>query len=160
MRALPNSLSYRRSRFGTNLPVDRLYTADHYWLLQDEPGLWRVGLTAFGTRQRGDLVECAFAVAPGVPVSLGQEIGSIEGLKALTSICSVVEGEFLGGGDDVLSDSTIVEMDPYDQGWLYRVRGRPDPAAVDVHRYVSILDAAIDQWLRGQRDSSGRGHEG
>ena len=100
-----------------------------------------------------------FAVAVGAHVALGQEIGSVEGFKAVTSIESVVEGEFLGAGDDLQEDITFVETDPYGQGWLYRVRGRPDPASVDVHGYISILDAAIDTLLRSRRVADERDDE-
>ena len=30
---------YRRSRFATRLPVDRLYTPAHYWLIEEDAGL-------------------------------------------------------------------------------------------------------------------------
>ncbi len=143
-------LAYHRSRFSTHLPVDRRYTQTHYWLLEDSPGVWRVGLTRFGLRLLGDIVECGFMVAPGAPITIGQEIGSVEGFKAATSICSAVEGEFVEASADLQEDAGLAELEPYGRGWLYRVRGRPDPESVDVTGYVSILDAAIDAWLHRQ----------
>jgi glycine cleavage system H protein len=140
-------ISYKRSRFSTRLPVDRRYTAAHYWLLEEAPGLWRVGFTKFATRMLGDLVEYEFSIATGDDVVVGQEVGSIEGFKALTSIFSVAEGEFLGAGDGLSADITAVESDPYGRGWLYRVRGRPDPDSVNVQGYIAILDATIDRLL-------------
>jgi len=121
------SISYKRSRFSTRLPADRRYTAAHYWLLEEARGVWRVGFTKFATRMLGDLVEYEFSITAGAPVTVGQEIGSIEGFKAVTSLFSVAEGEFLGAGDGLGSDITAVEADPYGRGWLYRVKGRPDP---------------------------------
>lgn len=142
-----NSIPYKRSRFSTRLPIDRRYTAAHYWLLEESPGVWRVGFTKFATRMLGDLVEYDFSVATGDTVFVGQEVGSIEGFKAVTTVFSVAEGDFLGPGTALRSDITSVESDPYGHGWLYRVRGRPDPASVDVHGYVAILDATIDRLL-------------
>jgi glycine cleavage system H protein len=95
----------------------------------------------------GDLVEYDFSVSAGKVVTLGQEIGSIEGFKAMSSLYSVAEGEFLGSGDELASDITLAESDPYGRGWLYRVKGKPDPASVDVHGYVALLDATIDRLL-------------
>ena len=43
-----------------------------------------------------------------------------------------------------------MESDPYGRGWLYRVKGRPDPASVDVQGYVSILDATIDKVIESR----------
>jgi glycine cleavage system H protein len=44
----------------------------------------------------------------------------------------------------------MVESDPHGQGWLYRARGHPDAASVDVHGYVAILDATIDRLLESR----------
>lgn len=140
-------IPYRRSRFSTRLPADRRYTAGHYWLREESPGIWRIGLTKFATRMLGDLVEYDFAVASGDAVQVGEEIGSIEGFKAVTSIFSAADGEFLSVGDGLQADITAVESDPYGRGWLYAVRGRPDPQSVDVQGYVAILDATIDRLL-------------
>jgi glycine cleavage system H protein len=93
-------------------------------------------------------------------LTLGQEIGSVEGFKAVTSLYSVAEGEFLGGGADLAADITLVETDPYGRGWLYRVRGRPDPASVDVKGYVAILDATIDSLLESRHAAGDDDEEG
>jgi glycine cleavage system H protein len=138
---------YRRSRFTTHLPVDRRYSAAHYWLLQESPGIWRVGFTKFATRMLGDIVEFEFGAAPGVAVDVGDEIGSIEGLKAVTTVYSAGAGRFLGEGTALRQDVTLAESDPYGNGWLYRLQGEPAPDTVDVHGYVAILDLTIDKML-------------
>lgn len=147
MSTASDSLFYKRSRFSTRLPIDRRYTAAHYWLLEQTPGVWRVGFTKFATRMLGDLVEYEFSVSAGARVTVGQDIGSIEGFKAVATLYSVAEGEFLEVGADFASDITVVESDPYGRGWLYRVKGRPDAGSVDVHGYIGILDATIDRLL-------------
>lgn len=152
-------IPYKRSRFSTRLPADRRYTAGHYWLLEEARGVWRVGFTKFATRMLGDLVEYEFSITAGAPVTVGQEIGSIEGFKAVTSLFSVAEGEFLGAGDSLGSDITAVESDPYGQGWLYRVKGRPDPQSVDIQGYIAILDATIDRLLETRHATEEGGHE-
>lgn len=140
-------IPYRRSRFTSRLPIDRRYTAAHYWLLEESPGVWRVGFTKFATRMLGDLVEYEFSIPDGSMVTVGEQIGSVEGFKAVTALFSVAEGEFLGTSGDLRDDITVVESDPYGRGWLYRVQGRPDPESVDVQGYISILDGTIDQLL-------------
>lgn len=141
------SVYYRRSRFTTHLPRDRRYSPAHYWLLEESPGVWRVGLTKFATRMLGDIVEFEFSVASGTNVNLGDEIGSIEGLKAVTSVFSAGSGVFLGEGAPLRQDVTLAESDPYGKGWLYRLQGRAADDAVDVQGYVAILDATIDKML-------------
>jgi hypothetical protein len=45
-----------------------------------------------------------------------------------------------------------VDTDPYGKGWLYRVRGEPDGASVDVHGYIAMLDGTIDEMQRKQQE--------
>ena len=89
-------IRYKRSRFSTRLPVDRRYTASHFWAVEQQAGLWRVGMTKFATRMLGDLVEFEFDAKPGQQVSVGQTIGWIEAFKALTDLYCVVDGVFRG----------------------------------------------------------------
>jgi glycine cleavage system H protein len=138
---------YRRSRFTTHLPIDRRYSPAHYWLFEESSGVWLVGFTKFATRMLGDIVEFEFSVAAGTPIMVGDEIGSIEGLKAVTSIFAAGAGIFLGEGSFVRQDVTLAESDPYGKGWLYKLHGEPAPDTVDVHGYVAILDATINKML-------------
>lgn len=152
MSGEPRTLYYRRSRFTTHLPVDRRFSAAHYWLLEESPGVWRVGFTRFATRMLGDIVEFEFTATPGTAMGVGDDIGSIEGLKAVTSVFSSGTGRFLGEGEWLRRDVTLAESDPYGKGWLYRLQGTPDPDTVDVHGYVAILDATIDKMLASRYD--------
>jgi glycine cleavage system H protein len=138
-------IAYKRSRFSTRLPVDRVYTPSHFWLAQVEPGVWRVGFTKFATRMLGDLVEHGFGVKPGDKVAVGQTIGWVEGFKALTDLYCVADGEFAGTNPALEADPTLTDTDPYGQGWLYRVRGTPDSNSVDVRGYMQLLDLTIDK---------------
>lgn len=140
-----NSIYYKRSRFSCKLPADRLYTPSHFWALEVEKGLWRVGFTKFATRMLGDLVEHGYQVQPGETVTVGQTIGWIEGFKALTDLYCVVAGEFAGGNPVLNQDITLTDSDPYGEGWLYAVRGTPDRGATDVHGYAALLDLTIDK---------------
>lgn len=148
---------YRRSRFSANLPAARRYTASHYWLREDPGGIWTIGFTRFATRMLGDIVECGFAPAAGAGVTVGEEIGSVEGFKAVTAIYAVAEGEFLGANEALETDITLVESDPHRRGWLYRVRGTAEPASLDVHGYLAVLDATIDRMLESRHDEAGAG---
>jgi glycine cleavage system H protein len=154
-----DTVYYRRSRFTTHLPVDRRYSPAHYWLLEESAGVWRVGFTKFATRMLGDIVEFEFTAAPGAQVTVGAEIGSIEGLKALATIFSAGSGRFLGPSGSLKQDVTLVESDPYGRGWLYRLQGEPAPDAVDVHGYVALLDATIDKMLASRHAGAGENAE-
>jgi glycine cleavage system H protein len=143
----PQEIRYRRSRFSTRLPVDRRYTQSHYWLHEEEPGVWRVGFTRFAIRMLGDTVEMGFEAQAGDTIATGQTIGWVEGFKAITDVYCAADGEFLGANEGLEQDMTLTDSDCYGDGWLYRVRGTPDPASVDVHGYVAWLDRTIERML-------------
>jgi glycine cleavage system H protein len=111
-----------------------------------------VGFTKFATRMLGDIVEYQFEVEPGSRAEVGQKIGWIEGFKAVSEIYSAAEGEFGGGNPGVAEDITLLESDPYQRGWLYRVRGRREPDSVDANGYATILDATIDKMLSSRHE--------
>mgnify|MGYP006201825965 CR=1 FL=1 len=115
-------------------------------------GVWRVGFTKFATRMLGDLVEYSFAVQTQDQVEIGQEIGWIEGFKAVTDIYCVVGGEFVRSNPELEQDITVAESDPYGAGWLYEVQGTERPESVDVNGYVAILDATIDKMLKSRHE--------
>jgi glycine cleavage system H protein len=143
---------YQRGRFATRLPVERRYTPSHYWLLEEPEGVWRIGFARFAAWLLGDPVEHEFSILPGSAVVVGQEIGWVEGLKALNTLYCVAQGEFLGAGQEIQTDITLLESDPYERGWLYRVRGKPAPDSLDVHRYVAVLDQAVDETLLNRQE--------
>jgi glycine cleavage system H lipoate-binding protein len=57
----------------------------------------------------------------------------------------VVDGVFAGANPKLNADPTLVDSDEYGEGWLYRVRGTPDPNSLDVSGYIQVLDATIDK---------------
>jgi glycine cleavage system H protein len=157
MEKSPSTIYYKRARFLTHLPVDRLYTKSHYWLASSpaaSPGDWRVGVTKFAGRMLGDMVEFGFSVKQGDRIEVGQVIGWMEGFKAVSDLYSAAAGEFVGSNPALDGDITLMDAKPYAEGWLYEVRGEPDPSAVDVNGYIALLDATIDKMLTSRHDGA------
>src|SRR5215510_11786948 len=146
------TVSYKRSRFSTKLPSAYLYTPSHYWLRESEPGVWQIGFTKFASRMLGEIVEFDFKVPSGAPIETGQVIGWTEGFKAMSDIYSAASGEFQGANPALVGEITLIDHQPYGDGWLYGVHGRPDPGATDVNGYMAVLDATIDTMLRGRHE--------
>jgi len=146
------TLAYKRQRFSTRLPVGYRYTPSHYWLRESEPDVWQVGFTKFATRMLGEMVEFDFKVQTGAVIEHGQVIGWTEGFKAMSDVYSAASGEFLGANPALAKAITLIDHDPYGDGWLYSVRGQPDPANTDVNGYIAVLDATIDTMLRSRHN--------
>lgn len=135
---------FKRSRFVARFPRQYRYSLAHFWLAEEEPGEWRVGLTHFATRMLGEIVEFDVEKPAGETVETGTVIGWIEGMKAVTDLFCVATGELLGMNPEALDDVEKVCKDPYGSGWLYAVRGEPDPETVDVESYLEKLGETID----------------
>lgn len=149
-----SELRYRKARFSTRLPIGPVYTPSHFWISQPASGRWRVGFTHFATRMLGEFVELDFSVAPGEAVSIGQEIGWVEGFKAVSDVFCVVDGHFVGGNPRLREDITLTETDPYGEGWLYEADGTPEGGGLDAYGYARLLDTTIDR-MRGQDAENG-----
>ena len=145
-------IPYKRSRFQTRLPKNRLYTASHFWLEQQGSDIWRVGFTRFATRMLGEIVEHGFESKAGDPVKVGQVIGWVEGFKAISDLYCVGDGTLADGNPALNSDATLIDKKPYLEGWLYQFRGAPDPNSMPVDRYIQLLDATIDKMVGASKE--------
>ena len=145
-------LYYRQLLFRTRLLGDRLYTPSHFWIQQQNSGLWRIGLTKFASRMLGDVVEIGFDCEPGATVRLGDTIGWFEGFKARTDLFSVAQGVFEGRNPLLVDRIAAVDDDRYRRGWLYEVRGEAEPNAMDMHAYAALLDETIARMRRSREE--------
>ena len=138
-------LRFKHKRFSARFPKDYLYSRSHYWLaaVEGEPGLWHVGFTKFATRMLGELVEANFDLPLGAAIHSGQEIGTVEGFKAASSVFSVVDGTFAGLNPVIAEDACIVKSDPYEVGWLYAARGTPEEGALTAEGYLELMQETI-----------------
>lgn len=150
------TVAYKRARFSTRLPLAYRYTPSHYWLRESESGVWQVGFTKFATRMLGDMVEFDFKLQPGVRIEPGQVIGWTEGFKAISDVYSAASGEFLGVNPALATAITLIDHDPYGDGWLYHVRGQPDARSTGVDGYMAVLDATIETMLRNRYGEGGK----
>ncbi|HYF36401.1 MAG TPA: glycine cleavage system protein H, partial [Prosthecobacter sp.] len=114
-----------------------------------------VGFTKFATRMLGELVDCEWQKAIGQAVKPGDTVGWVEGFKAASEVYCVMQGQFAGGNPYLKQDACIVRTDPYEVGWLYSVRGEPEPDDLDVHGYIEHLMAIIQRMAE-----EGHGEEG
>jgi glycine cleavage system H protein len=144
-------LSYKRSHFATQLPLDYLYSPSHAWLGLQPEGHWRVGLTKFATRMLGEMVDHGFELEANAPVQCGQIIGWVEGFKAISDVYCVADGSFVGPNPALKVTINLITKDPYRAGWLYEAAGKPDARCLDVHAYRDLLDKTIDRILAQQK---------
>lgn len=107
------------------IPNDLLYAKSHEWVrIEDQEAL--VGITDFAQQQLGDIT---FVELPAVGEELteGQEMGSIESVKAASELISPVTGTVLAVNADLESAPEKINQEPYGAGWMLRVRLSAQP---------------------------------
>ena len=116
------------------VPTDLHYTKDHEWVRVDGESA-TIGITAYAADQLGDIV---FVELPDAGRTLEQSatFGVVESVKAVSDLFAPVSGEVVEANPDLGASPELVNSDPYEGGWMIRVR-LTDPTQVD-----DLLDAA------------------
>ncbi|WP_067174081.1 glycine cleavage system protein GcvH [Microtetraspora niveoalba] len=111
----------------SSIPDELSYTKEHEWVAGLDDGLTvTVGVTAFAAEQLGDVV---FVQVPevGTNVEAGDAVGEVESTKSVSDIYAPVGGEIVETNQAVVDDPSLVNSDPYGEGWLFRVRVEGEP---------------------------------
>ncbi|MFI7640897.1 glycine cleavage system protein GcvH [Nonomuraea sp. NPDC049400] len=114
----------------SNIPDDLSYTKEHEWVAGLDDGLTvTVGVTAFAAESLGDVV---FVQLPevGSTVEAGDSVGEVESTKSVNEIYTPVGGEIVEVNQVVVDDPSLVNSDPYGDGWMFRVRVEGEPEEV------------------------------
>jgi len=96
------------------------YTPEHEWVAVDGD-LATVGLTRFAADSLGDVVYLDLPAA-GARVVAGRVCGEVESTKSVSEIYSPVHGEVTETNQAALDAPEVINSDPYEGGWLFRVR--------------------------------------
>lgn len=102
------------------MATETKYTKDHEWLSIDGDVV-TVGITNYAQEQLGDLV---FVDLPKVGQNLekGKEAAVVESVKAASDVYSPVTGEVLEINTGIIAEPGVVNTDPMDAGWFFKVR--------------------------------------
>jgi glycine cleavage system H protein len=124
-----------------NIPQNLKYTKDHEWV-RVEGDIAVVGITDFAQHELGDIV---YVEIETIGETLNQEevFGSVEAVKTVSDLFMPVSGEILELNEALESDPELVNSDPYEAGWMVKVR-LTDHSQVD-----SLLSAGEYEVLIG-----------
>lgn len=148
-------LHFMMGEFRAEFLTDRLYAKNHMWAQEVEGGRFRFGFSAYAVRLLQDVYFLDWEVEAGVSVSERQEIGQIESKKAEASLYSPLSGELTVVNDALLRDPSTINVDTYDQGWLFEIAG-DGSALLSPEDYLVHLEAV---WEVTQRTIKGQMNE-
>jgi glycine cleavage system H protein len=101
-------------------PSEYLYSREHEWV-RVEGDFCLLGITEFAQQELGEVV---FVELPevGQVFNAGDEIGTIESVKAVAEVYTPVAGEVVEINEVVVDDPELLNEDPHGEGWLVKVR--------------------------------------
>lgn len=125
-------------------PDDLYYNRDHLWVrVQGNRGT--VGVTDHAQREMGEIL---FVDLPeeSSQVEKNDNFGSLESSKTVAEVRSPISGEIVSINKDLEEEPSLVNDDPYGNGWLVVVE-MDDPGELE-----DMLNAADYEELLEQKD--------
>ena len=115
-------------------PADYRYTKDHEWIKLDGNRA-RIGITDHAQAELGDIVFVELP-AVGTAVQKGDNVGTVESVKAVGDIFAPASGTVVEVNDALESTPETLNSAPHAEGWIL-VLELSDPSELD-----EALDAA------------------
>ncbi len=115
-------------------PTDYRYTKDHEWI-QLDGNRARIGITDHAQAELGDIVFVELP-AVGTSVQKGDNVGTVESVKAVGDIFAPAAGTVVEVNDALESTPETLNSAPHEGGWIL-VLELSDPSELD-----DALDAA------------------
>ncbi|MBN9210240.1 MAG: glycine cleavage system protein GcvH [Microbacterium sp.] len=96
------------------------YTSEHEWIAVDGE-VATVGITDFAAEKLGDVVFVELP-ATDAAVAAGDVCGEIESTKSVGELYAPLNGTVVVVNDAVVDDPSLVNADPFGDGWLIKIR--------------------------------------
>lgn len=127
-----------------SVPENLKYSKTHEWVRIENDGTATVGITDHAQEHMGDMVY-AEPPAVGKTVTASATCGVIESVKSASDVYSPISGEVTAINDKVTATPSLLNTDPYGEGWLFKAR-LTDKAELDklmdAKAYTAFLASA------------------
>jgi glycine cleavage system H protein len=112
----------------SNVPFDLKYAKTHEWVrFSVDTAL--IGITDHAQHELTDIVFVELP-AQGRQVKAGEACAVVESVKTASDIYAPVSGEIIEVNAAVVANPSLVNTDPYADGWFYKVK-LSHPAELD-----------------------------
>jgi len=104
----------------SNEVIENLYyTKSDEWLkVEDDVGT--IGITDYAQDQLGDIVYLE-KIEKGKKLKQDETLTTIESVKAVSDVKTPVTGEVTEVNVKVIEDASIINKDPYGEGWIAKI---------------------------------------
>lgn len=101
-------------------PSDCRFSESHEWFKHDGD-IVTMGITQFAADELTDITYVELEPI-GTALQPGETIGEVESVKTTSDVYSVVGGEIIEVNDKVQEDPSLINSDPFGDGWLVKIR--------------------------------------
>lgn len=104
----------------STVPDSLLYSEEHLWAAWTDDVV-TIGLTDYAQHELGDTI---FVELPSLDESFARldVFGTIEAVKQVAELFSPIGGVVLATNPRLAKEPELVNLDPYGEGWLMRLR--------------------------------------
>ncbi len=105
----------------SDIPEDLRYSESHEWLMLQEDGSVRVGITDYAQAALGDLV---FVELPevGATYVTDSECSLVESVKSASDLICPLSGEITEANSELEDSPELINTSPYDTGWIFTLQ--------------------------------------
>lgn len=116
------------------VPTELYYTPSHEWVRIEPNNIAVIGITDHAQALLGELV---FVDLPdlNIDVHSSDDVCVVESVKAASDVYSPLSGKIVAINDDLEEAPSLVNKDPYGDGWLFKI------AIQDPEEIKDLLDA-------------------
>ncbi|TWT71200.1 glycine cleavage system protein GcvH [Crateriforma conspicua] len=111
------------------------YAETHEWVDAGDDGVATIGISAFAIEQLNDLVYMDLPEV-GKDVAVGDEIGEVESVKAVSPLYSPVSGQVVEVHTELPDNLDNLKEDPYEFGWIIKIK------MTDASEVANLMDHA------------------
>ncbi|MGC8504504.1 MAG: glycine cleavage system protein H [Acidithiobacillus sp.] len=132
---------------GCELPEDLYYDLDYVWLRPEEDGTFTIGVTDPAQTMSGRLQKARIKKV-GTHLDDGRHVATLESGKWAGGVPVPFAGEVVARNDVLLEDPHLINVDPYGDAWIARLRpDEPDRALLRLHTGPAALEA-LQAWIK------------
>ncbi len=130
---------------GYDFPDDLYLHEKHGWARVEEGNKVRVGMSDFFQKEAGDVVYVDLHFE-GDDVEQGETCGKIQSSKWIGKLVSPVSGAILEVNAELEDDSTLINKDPYGDGWIMVL----EPSNLEADLKSLMRGDALDSWVEAE----------
>ena len=120
-----------------NIPSNLKYSKTDEWF---DTSSGKMGLTDYAQDQLSDVVFVEIVVSPGDALEAGNQVASVESVKAAAESYAPVSGKVAAVNDALAETPEILNSDPYGKGWMAQIEGGDASGLMDAAAYTKYCE--------------------